>query len=146
MLFLRHDLAEKRVMVTTDFAVGLPSIMCDRIQIQQVIVNLIINSMQAMNSSSGHERSVHLRTYVDDAGRVAFSIRDTGPGVDAAHMDVVFTGFFTTKSDGMGMGLTICQSIIAAHGGEIGVSNMPDGGACFHFAIPSDPVGLRPRG
>jgi signal transduction histidine kinase len=56
-------------------------------------------------------------------------------------MDVVFNGFFTTKVDGMGMGLTICQSIIAAHGGEIGVSNMADGGACFHFAIPAEGVG-----
>lgn len=142
LLFLRHDLAEKRVEVSTDLAAGLPPIIGDRIQIQQVIVNLIINSMQAMNAVTSRERSVHLKTYVDDAGRVAFSISDDGPGVDAEHMDVVFTGFFTTKSDGMGMGLTICQSIIAAHGGEIGVSNMPDGGACFHFAIPTGSASL----
>lgn len=141
LLFLRHDLDEKRVAVSTEFAAGLPPARCDRIQIQQVMVNLIINSMQAMSQGHGSERSVHLRTYVDDAGHVAFSIRDSGPGVDAEHMDVVFNGFFTTKVDGMGMGLTICQSIIAAHGGEIGVSNMADGGACFHFAIPAEGVG-----
>jgi PAS domain S-box-containing protein len=141
LLFLRHELSDKSVMVSTEFDRALPEISADRIQIQQVVVNLVINSIQAVTVARERGRTIHLRTYVDQAGMVMFSVRDNGPGVEAEHLNLVFTGFFTTKSDGMGMGLTICQSIIAAHGGQIGVENMRDDGACFHFVLPTSPAG-----
>jgi signal transduction histidine kinase len=83
-------------------------------------------------------RAIHLRTWREDGDLVGFSIRDSGPGVRPEHLDRVFSGFFTTKTDGMGMGLAICQSIIVAHGGEILVANAPQGGACFWFTLPMD--------
>jgi PAS domain S-box-containing protein len=136
LLFLRHDLDQRAVAVTTDLAPDLPMAKGDRVQLQQVIVNLIINSMQALVQSGAAQPAIHLATYVADDGMVGFSIRDTGPGIPPEHLDHVFAGFFTTKSEGMGMGLAICQSILVAHGGEIEASNAPDGGACFRFRLP----------
>ncbi len=139
LLILKHDLDEKGVKVTCDLAPDLPAAIGDRVQLQQVIVNLIINSLQAMVQAASPDRAVHLRTFVEGGGQVGFSIRDSGPGVPPEHLDRVFSGFFTTKADGMGMGLAICHSIIAAHGGEIVVANAQAGGACFRFTLPTAP-------
>jgi signal transduction histidine kinase len=137
LLFLRHDLDERGVAVSTDLADGLPMARGDRVQLQQVIVNLTINSMQALAQAASRRSAIKLRTYVDAGGRVGFSIHDTGPGIPEDHLDHIFAGFFTTKTEGMGMGLAICQSIIVAHGGELEVSNLADGGACFSFSLPA---------
>jgi len=137
LLFLDHDLDEKAIDVTTNLAADLPLAKGDRVQLQQVIVNLIINSMQALASSDASPRAIQVSTYLTPDQRIGFRIRDSGPGIATEHLDHVFAGFFTTKSDGMGMGLAICQSIIAAHGGEIEASNAPEGGACFKFALPA---------
>jgi PAS domain S-box-containing protein len=139
LLFLRHDLEDRAVAVSIDLAPDLPLVKGDRVQLQQVIVNLTLNSLQALAEVETDNRAIHLSTRLEAGGKVGFSIRDTGPGIAAEHFDHLFSGFFTTKSGGMGMGLAICQSIVVALGGEIEASNAPDGGACFRFWLPALP-------
>jgi C4-dicarboxylate-specific signal transduction histidine kinase len=136
LLILKHDLEGKGVRVTCALAPDLPLAIGDRVQLQQVVVNLIINSLQAIVQAESLDRAIHLRTSIEGESHIGFSIRDTGPGVPLENLDRVFSGFFSTKADGMGMGLAICQSIIAAHGGEIVAANAHDGGACFRFTLP----------
>ena len=111
----------------------------DRIQLQQVVVNLLMNSVQAMAQGGGPARRIDLRTNGDDDSGVVFTIRDTGPGIANENLDRIFESFFTTKHTGMGMGLAICRSIIVGHGGGITASNRPDGGAQFQFSLPGEP-------
>ena len=113
----------------------------DRIQLQQVIVNLIVNSIQAMKTAPQTQREIYLETRLDENDHVVFSIRDTGTGIPVDHMDQIFDGFFTTKEGGLGIGLAICQSIVKAHGGEIAAANHPEGGAMFRFSIPTTAMG-----
>ena len=136
LAFLRHESDDKRVTMKAKLQPNLPSIRGDRIQLQQVIVNLIINSIQAMNSAPETRREIHLETSLDESN-VSFSIRDTGIGIPIEHMDHIFDGFFTTKEGGLGIGLAICQSIINTHGGSITAANHPEGGAIFRFSIPT---------
>ncbi|MEP7453608.1 ATP-binding protein [Phyllobacterium sp. SB3] len=136
VVFLRHESEEKNVAVKMKLQADLPAIRGDRIQLQQVIVNLMVNSIQAMRDASNIHREIHLETNVIENGRVAFSARDTGTGIQHDHMDKIFDGFFTTKEGGLGIGLAICQSIIKAHGGQISAHNHPQGGAVFSFSIP----------
>jgi signal transduction histidine kinase len=105
------------------------------VQLQQVVVNLLSNGFQAMRLS-GTAREIVLTTGVQETDHVFFSTRDTGPGIPEADLDRVFDGFFTTKDDGLGMGLAICQPIVAAHGGAITAANDPRGGARFCLAMP----------
>ena len=110
--------------------------MGDRIQLQQVIINLLVNSVQAIVQSGQPTRRIDARTSIDDEGSVVFSVFDNGPGVPAADLAHVFDSFFSTKDAGIGIGLAICQSIITAHGGRISGSNRPNGGAHFQFTLP----------
>ena len=141
VVFLRHESEDKGVVITTKLQPDLPSVRGDRIQLQQVIVNLIVNSIQAMKTAPQVQREIYLETQLDDNARVLFSIRDTGTGIPVDHLDQIFDGFFTTKEGGLGIGLAICQSIIKAHGGEIAASNRPEGGAMFGFSIPTTAMG-----
>jgi signal transduction histidine kinase len=106
--------------------------------LQQIIVNLIVNSIQAMKAAPQTRREIYLETSLDENDHVAFSIRDTGTGIPLDHMEQIFDGFFTTKEGGLGIGLAICQSIVKAHGGTITAANHPDGGAIFRFSIPTE--------
>jgi signal transduction histidine kinase len=108
----------------------------DRIQLQQVIINLLVNSVQAIVQSGQPTRRIDAQTSIDDDGSVVFSVLDNGPGVPAANLARVFDSFFSTKDAGIGIGLAICQSIITAHGGRIAGANRPNGGAHFHFTLP----------
>ncbi|OHT19128.1 Sensor histidine kinase TmoS [Sphingomonas haloaromaticamans] len=139
MLFLRHEIESRSIRITTAFAEGLPMVIGDRIQLQQVIVNLLMNSIQALEAGSGAECAIILETGLDDDGIVFLSVRDTGPGIDSVNLEHVFEGFFTTKESGLGIGLVICQSIIVAHGGHIAAANHPEGGAEFRFTVPGAP-------
>ncbi|HEY0597982.1 PAS domain-containing sensor histidine kinase [Sphingopyxis sp.] len=136
LIFVRHEIESRSIRVTTDFARDLAPVTGDRIQLQQVIVNLLINAVQAAEEREG-DRRIILGTG-SEAGQSTLTLRDTGPGIPAGDLDRIFHGFFTTKESGMGIGLAICQSIIAEHGGAITASNHPDGGAEFRFAIPVD--------
>ncbi|WP_162806532.1 PAS domain-containing sensor histidine kinase [Sphingosinicella terrae] len=134
--FLRHDLDSHRVAVALSLAGGLPPVHADRVQIQQVLVNLAVNAMQAM---AGYDETAARLDIATEAGPQAVRIlfEDKGPGFGGAVPERLFDGFFTTKASGMGMGLPICRSIIEAHGGHIEAGDRPDGpGARFVVTLP----------
>jgi PAS domain S-box-containing protein len=134
--FLHHELQDKGVVVSLDLTRELPQIVGDRTQLQQVIVNLTINAVQAVTQLAPAHRSVAVRTLLSDPETVCCSIEDSGPGIDPEHLPRVFDSFFTTKDSGMGMGLAICQSIVEAHGGRIRADNNSTlGGARFSFDL-----------
>ena len=134
--FLRHELQEKGIIVSLDLARNLPQIVGDLTQLQQVIVNLIINAVQAMTQLAPADRRISVGTMLSDPETVCCSIEDSGPGIDPEHLPRLFDSFFTTKDSGMGMGLAICQSILEAHGGRIRADNSSAlGGARFSFDL-----------
>ncbi|PYE86964.1 PAS domain-containing sensor histidine kinase [Phyllobacterium leguminum] len=139
LLFVRHDIEAKSIHLSVRLASNLPVILADRVQLQQVIVNLLVNSIQAIAQGCRPVRKIDLATRVDGEGAVVFSIHDSGPGIPDENLDNIFDSFFTTKETGMGIGLAVCQSIILAHGGSIGASNCSDGGAQFRFSLPVPP-------
>jgi len=136
LLFVRHDIEAREIDLSLRLGAGLPPVLADRVQLQQVIVNLFVNSIQAMSQASAGGGWIALETGMDADNVVTFSIRDGGPGIDPENLDRVFDGFFTTKEEGVGIGLAICQSIIVGHGGRIMASNHPAGGAVFRFMLP----------
>jgi two-component system sensor kinase FixL len=139
LLFLRHDIESRSIRLSTRLGLGLPRVIGDRVQLQQVIVNLLVNSVQAIAHAGTRDGRVELSTGLGPGGEVVFVIRDNGPGIPEDDLDRIFEGFFTTKDEGMGLGLAICQSIMAAHGGGIAASNRPEGGACFRLWLPAEP-------
>jgi len=108
----------------------------DRIQIQQVILNLIVNGMEAMADAPGRQRKIIARTVQLDDTFAEISIYDFGPGISSADLEKVFDPFFTNKTEGMGMGLSIARTIVEAHGGRIWAENHPAGGAVFRLTLP----------
>ena len=136
LLFVRHDIEAREIDLSLRLGAGLQPVLADRVQLQQVIVNLFVNSIQAMSQASAGGGWIALETGMDADNVVTFSIRDGGPGIDPENLDRVFDGFFTTKEEGVGIGLAICQSIIVGHGGRIMASNHPAGGAVFRFMLP----------
>jgi two-component system, LuxR family, sensor kinase FixL len=136
LLFIRHDVESKLITLSTTFRSELPRVMGDRIQLQQVIINLLVNSVQAITQSGQPTRRIDIETSIDEDGSVVFSVFDNGPGIAEADLTHIFDSFFSTKDAGIGIGLAICQSIIAAHGGKISGSNRANGGAHFRFTLP----------
>jgi signal transduction histidine kinase len=110
------------------------------VQVQQVILNLLRNSIDAMLNVPEGRREIVVRTLVDDEGDVEFMVADRGTGVDAATMVELFNPFFTTKPGGTGLGLSISRSIVRAHGGKLWCSSNPGGGARFFFTLPAAPA------
>jgi len=137
MLFLRHEFQSKSISVSLDLAPALPHVVGDRTQLQQVVVNLAINAVQAMAQSRVARRSILIRTKLLGPETVCCTMEDSGPGVDPTYLPRLFDSFFTTKDSGMGMGLPICRSIIEAHSGYVRVDNESTlGGARFSFGLP----------
>ena len=133
----RSELDRSGVSLKVQLANDLPPVEGDRIQLQQVLINLIVNAVDAMRSTSEGARELWIETGTDASGGVLVAVRDTGPGLDAQTLDHLFDAFYTTKLSGMGMGLSICRSIIEAHGGRIWTTpNLPQG-AIFQFALPA---------
>jgi PAS domain S-box-containing protein len=133
---LRHELASHRMSLRMELAPALAPVLGDRIQLQQVILNLIINGMEAMQPVTDRLRELVIRTSEDEARQVLVTVSDCGMGLAAEHADRVFDAFFTTKSAGMGMGLSICRSIVEAHGGRLSASANQGPGATFQFILP----------
>jgi PAS domain S-box-containing protein len=132
----RSELLRKGASLQTGLAKGLPRIRGDRIQLQQVILNLIMNAVEAMSDAGEGPRELLISTAADDANGVRVDMRDSGPGLGAESLARVFDPFYSTKPDGMGMGLSICRSIIEEHGGRVwATANVPRG-AAFHFTLP----------
>ena len=123
------------VSVQTRLAEGLLPVLGDRVQLQQVLLNLILNAAEAMGSVEEGRRELLISTEQDQAG-VLVAVRDSGPGIDPEHLERVFDAFYTTKPSGTGMGLSICRSIIHAHGGKLWAEANEPRGAVFQFTLP----------
>jgi PAS domain S-box-containing protein len=134
----RGETVKNDVSVRTDLADGLPLIHGDRVQLQQVLLNLIINAVEAMTDVSKGARELLIRTGEAEAGYVLVAVRDSGPGLDPKRVDRLFETFYTTKASGMGMGLAICRSIIEAHGGRLWACTNEPRGAVFQFTLPEE--------
>lgn len=135
------DAALRKTTVNTDLAPSLPAILGDRVHLQQVLLNLVLNGFEAMGASGTDERRLAVRTR-PTAGGIEVSVTDSGPGIRPEIQARLFEPFFTTKTDGMGMGLSIARTIVEAHQGTIGVRSHPSGGATFHFILPEAKAGL----
>jgi PAS domain S-box-containing protein len=140
LLFLREEAQSRGVTVSHHPSPVAQKVVSDRTQLQQVIVNLVVNAMQAMVlvQAGKSERKVSIRTIVPDPATVRCIIEDSGPGIDPEHLPRLFDSFFSTKESGMGMGLSICRSIVESHGGQITADNEAAlGGARFCFTLPA---------
>jgi C4-dicarboxylate-specific signal transduction histidine kinase len=133
---IRGELVKSGVSLQTQLAQGLPFIQGDRVQLQQVLLNLIMNAVEAMRSINHGSRELVIGTGADESGGVRISVQDSGPGLNPQIFDRLFDPFYTTKADGMGMGLSICRSIIEAHDGRIWASAMPGPGSTFNVSLP----------
>jgi C4-dicarboxylate-specific signal transduction histidine kinase/ligand-binding sensor domain-containing protein len=139
LALLQHELLGYRVSMRMDLDTALPRVLADRVQLQQVIINLVLNGIEAMQSITDRARELLIRSEQCDAQHVRVTVTDCGVGFSAENAERLFTSFFTTKSSGMGMGLSICRSIIDAHGGRIWATpNLPHG-ATIQFTLPSQP-------
>ncbi len=134
-----HELRDHRIRVRTQFAMSLPAVVADGIQLEQVILNLVRNGIDAMAGTVSEDKVIAIATWFEN-GRVAISVRDFGHGISPRAKEQLFNPFFTTKSNGMGLGLTISQSIIDACGGTLSFRNLPVGGAEFSFSLPAAPA------
>ena len=135
---VQRELLSHRVSLRTELAPALPMVLADRVQLQQVIINLVINGIEAMQPVTDRPRELEIRSRQDEALQVLVTVKDCGVGISAEDADRLFEPFFTTKSSGMGMGLSICRSIIEAHGGRVwATANVPQG-AVFSFTLPVD--------
>jgi NO-binding membrane sensor protein with MHYT domain len=132
----RGEVMKNNVSVQTQLAEGLPLIQGDRVQLQQVILNLIINAVQAMSGVSEGSRGLLIGTGKDASGRVVVSVRDSGPGLNPESFERLFDSFYTTKPGGLGMGLSICRSIVEAHGGRIWATPNAGSGITVQFTLP----------
>jgi signal transduction histidine kinase len=130
------DAVVRGVSIRLELAAGLPPVLGDRVQLQQVALNLVLNGMDAMRESGPDDRTLVLRTAVADAETVRVEVKDSGPGISESDMGKIFQTFYTTKPDGMGIGLAITRSIVDVHGGRLEAHNNPDGGATFSFTLP----------
>jgi C4-dicarboxylate-specific signal transduction histidine kinase len=136
---VQHELIGHHVSLRLELAPSLPMIVADRVQLQQVVINLAMNGIEAMESITDRPRELVIRSGQDVTRQVLVSVTDCGVGISAENADLLFNAFFTTKSSGMGMGLSICRSIVAAHDGRLwATANLPHG-ATFQFSLPANP-------
>jgi PAS domain S-box-containing protein len=140
IVLARNTIIKNGVSVQTRLAGGLLPVQGDRVQLQQVILNLVLNAVEAMGSIEVGARELSISTGQDRTGALV-AVRDSGPGIDLEHLERVFEAFYTTKSGGMGMGLSICRSIIEAHGGRLWAEASEPRGAVFQFTLPESQVG-----
>lgn len=132
---IRHEALQHGVTLQFEFASDLPPVRGDRIQLQQVVVNLAVNGMEAMTSIQ--DRELIVRTERDQSDRILVAVADAGIGIEPENLDRVFAAFHTTKPGGLGMGLAICRSIIEAHGGRLWVDANVPRGTIFRFTVPA---------
>ncbi|MFC0691698.1 PAS domain-containing sensor histidine kinase [Paraburkholderia humisilvae] len=131
-----HELHDHQVELDIDYVSPPPQISGDRVQLQQVLINLIMNGTQAMASVTGRAKRMWVTTSMADAQHAHVIVKDSGTGISAEHAKRLFEAFFTTKSEGIGIGLSICRSIVEAHGGHIWAESPPEGGAVLQFTLP----------
>jgi signal transduction histidine kinase len=137
VLLLRREANEYAVSICTDLAADLPKITADRVQLQQVLMNLMLNGIEAMKETGG---VLTVKTGRGECGQVLISVSDTGVGLPPGRADEIFNAFFTTKPQGSGMGLAISKSIVESHGGRIWADGDGDHGVTFYFTLPAVPA------
>jgi signal transduction histidine kinase len=133
---VQREMLDHQVSLRKELASALPMVLVDRVQLQQVIINLVINSIEAMQSVTDRPRELTIRSRRDGEHQVLLTVKDCGVGISAENADLLFGAFFTTKPSGMGMGLSISRSIIEAHGGRLWAESISPQGAAFHFTLP----------
>ncbi len=133
---VQRELLSQCVVLRMEVASALPVVLGDRVQLQQVIINLVINGIEAMQAVTDRPRVLAMRTHRNERHQVLVTVKDCGVGISPEDADRLFSAFFTTKSGGMGMGLSICRSIIEAHGGRVWAEPSLPQGATFHFTLP----------
>jgi PAS domain S-box-containing protein len=136
LALVRGELESHEILLRKDMDGGLPEVRAERVQLQQVLLNLITNAIEAMSAVSGRERQLTITSVFDEQAGVKVTVEDTGGGIDPVHLDRIFDTFFTTKTHGMGLGLSICRSIIEAHGGRLWASSRSPFGTAFHLTLP----------
>ena len=134
----RGEAVKYGISVLTKLAVHLPVVEADRVQLQQVLLNLIVNALEAMGAANEGPRELLISTAKVESGSVLVAVQDSGPGLEAAMLERVFESFYTTKPTGLGLGLSICRSIIEAHGGRLWARTNQRRGATFQFTLPAD--------
>jgi len=137
MALVQREVFSHGVSLRTELAPALPAVLADRVQLQQVLINLVINGIEAMQPVTDRPRQLVIRSRQDEADQVLVMVTDCGVGISAENVDQLFNPFFTTKSSGLGMGLSICRSIIEAHGGRLSASGNVGPGATLQFALPA---------
>ncbi len=138
----QREMLNQQVSLRTELASALAPVLGDRVQLQQVVINLVMNALEAMAPVTDRPRDMLIRSQRDDSNEVLVMVQDSGTGIDSENSERLFNAFFTTKPTGMGMGLSICRSIIAAHGGRLWVSPNAEHGATFQFTLPSNSQGV----
>ena len=136
IVLARGETTKNRVSADTYLTEGAPLVEGDRVQLQQVVLNLILNAVEAVGSVQEGPRELSISTEQIQANGVRVAVRDTGPGIDAGHLERIFEAFYTTKSGGVGMGLSICRAIIDAHGGRLWAEANEPHSSVFQFTLP----------
>jgi len=140
--FTEHEARQHETVVTLQLAPQQPRVWADSIMVEQVICNLVRNAMEAMAETRTLRREVMIRTVPHGEDAIEVEVIDTGPGIDGAVIDQIFDQFFTTKPEGVGMGLSISRSIVESHGGSIRAESRAGGGATFRFTLKAIPIRL----
>ncbi len=135
-VFVRGEVLSHRVSIRTELGAGMPKVKADRVQMQQVVLNLIVNGMDAMRNTDVRSRELLIRSGMDGSSQILIQVEDSGEGLPADFETKIFNPFFTTKTQGIGMGLSISRSIIESHGGRLLAKPRPGGGAIFQLTIP----------
>jgi C4-dicarboxylate-specific signal transduction histidine kinase len=135
---LDNSLRRHAIVVESELAADIASVLGDRVQLQQVLLNLLVNAIEAMSSIMDRPRTARILSRREGTDEILVAIQDAGMGIEAHALDQMFQPFFTTKQSGMGMGLSICRSIIEAHGGRLWVTPGHPTGAVFQFVLPID--------
>ena len=137
LTLVQGAIKKQQVSIRTELLQDLPHVVADRTQLQQVFMNLIMNAVEAMSPVTNRERLLSIKSDVHGPGTVRIMVEDSGTGIDPNNTERIFDAFFTTKADGMGMGLSMCRSIIEAHGGRLWASPGASHGSIFHVVLPS---------
>jgi signal transduction histidine kinase len=138
LVLLRDQLSHHEIAIQTEPSPALPRVSGNRVQLQQVMLNVIMNAAEAMDAVKDRPRVLQVKTEPNEPSGVLITVQDSGPGIDPENIERIFDSFFTTKSHGMGMGLSICRSIVEAHDGRLWASTGTDG-AAFYMVLPSEP-------
>jgi C4-dicarboxylate-specific signal transduction histidine kinase len=138
---LQEEIRSQHVLIQSELAQELPRVPANRVQLQQVVVNLIMNAVDAMSTVANRVRSLRVKTEMQKSDYLLITMEDSGTGIDAKNVDRIFDAFYTTKSHGMGMGLSICRSIVESHGGRLSASPAQPHGSIFRVLLPIRSIG-----